>query len=38
MFLSEKILHSGSYAGISFFLGILSLLAIFWGWKGIQLK
>lgn len=38
MFLSEKILHSGSYTGISLFLGFLTLIAIFGGWKGIKIR
>jgi hypothetical protein len=37
MFLSEKILHTGSYIGISVFLGGLALVALYGGWKGIQI-
>ena len=29
MFISEKILHGGSYIGISFFLGFLALIALY---------
>lgn len=38
MFIAEKILHSGSYSGISVFLGILALMALYGGWKGIKLS
>ncbi len=38
MFTSEKILHTGSYIGISFFLGFLALVALYGGWRGIQTK
>lgn len=29
MFISERILHSGSYVGISIFLGFLALVALY---------
>ena len=38
MFISEKILHMQSYIGISLFLGFLSIIALYGGWKGIQIK
>lgn len=38
MFISEQILHAGSYTGISLFLGFLALVALYGGWKGIQIK
>ncbi len=36
MFASEKILYTGSYTGISIFLGILALFALYGGRKGIN--
>lgn len=36
MFASEKILHTGSYTGISIFLGFLALFALYGGRKGIN--
>lgn len=38
MFVSEKILHTGSYIGISIFLGFLALVALYGWWKGIQIE
>lgn len=38
MFISEKILHTGSYGGISVFLGFLAIIALFGGWRGIQIN
>ncbi|MBP9779529.1 hypothetical protein KBD33_02795 [Candidatus Gracilibacteria bacterium] len=38
MFISEKILHAGSYGGISVFLGFLAIIALYGGWKGIQIN
>jgi MFS family permease len=38
MFASEHILHTGSYTGISVFLGCLSLIALYGGWRGIQIE
>lgn len=38
MFISEKILHIQSYIGISLFLGFLSIIALYGGWKGIQIE
>lgn len=38
MFISEKILHMHSYIGISLFLGFLSFVALYGGWKGIQIE
>jgi MFS family permease len=38
MFASERILHSGSYVGISIFLWSLALFAIYGGAKGIRMK
>lgn len=38
MFASERILHSGSYVGISLFLGILAIFALYGGGKGIEMK
>lgn len=38
MFISEKILHTGSYSGISLFLGFLALIALYGWWRGIQIK
>lgn len=38
MFASEKILHSGSYVGISLFLWFLALFALYGGRKGIQIQ
>ncbi len=29
MFISEKILHTGSYIGISIFLGLLAIIALY---------
>ncbi len=37
MFISEKILHTGSYIGVSIFLWFLALLALYGWWRGIQL-
>lgn len=38
MFISERILHSGSYVGISIFLGFLALVALYGWWRGIQIE
>ena len=38
MFFSEKILHAGSYVGISLFLGFLAIFALYGGSKGIKMK
>lgn len=38
MFISEKILDMQSYIGISLFLGLLSLVALYGWWKGIQIE
>ena len=38
MFFSEKILHSGSYVGISLFLGFLAIFALYGGSKGIEMR
>ncbi len=38
MFLSGKILEMGSYMGISLFLWCLCLIALYGGWRGIQIK
>lgn len=38
MFISEKILHTGSYLGMSVFLGLLAIIALYWGKKGINIK
>ncbi len=37
MFISERILHTGSYLGISLFLGFLALVALYGWWRGIQI-
>jgi MFS family permease len=38
MFISERIIHTGSYMGISIFLGFLALVALYGGFKWIQMK
>lgn len=38
MFISERILHTGSYLGISLFLAFLSLIALYGGKKWIMMK
>lgn len=38
MFISEKILHTGSYIGISVFLWFLAIFALYGGRKGIEMK
>lgn len=38
MFISEKILDMQSYIGISLFLGLLWLVALYGWWKGIQIE
>lgn len=38
MFISEKILHTGSYMWISLFLWCLAIMALYWGKKGIGLQ
>ncbi len=38
MFISEKILHTGSYGGISIFLWFLAIIALYGGRKGIQIR
>ena len=38
MFISEKILHTGSYGGISIFLWFLAIIALYGGRKGIAIK
>jgi MFS family permease len=38
MFISERILHTGSYTGISIFLGLLAIMALYGGKKWIEMK
>ncbi len=38
MFISEKILHTGSYGGISIFLWFLAIIALYGGRRGIEMK
>jgi MFS family permease len=37
MFASEKILHTGSYVGISVFLGLLAAMALYGGHRGLRM-